>query len=369
MPTLAIDFADAPKEIKDSLRKLSVNITFERQANKGANGYLFFGYNRVVGRHVAVKYYYYGGKDSYHAEPQQLAKVQCRAVISIYDAALVNGHWAYFVTPYCRNGDLDDFLEISSVGNVRASSLASQVLTGVSALHGQRFVHRDLKPQNILVDDEGFALIGDFGSVKKLPEGIDEVPGSGHALLYRPPESISSRKYGISGDIYQVGIILYQLLGGHLPYDPRAWLSQKQLREYDAIGGEIDKDIYASRCLQDRIRRGKVLDLESLPPWVPTCLRRTISKACNIDPDRRFATAATFLAHLHSLRNVIKNWQVIDGLPVLQADVSYRLCPARKANDYFVEKQKGSGWRKDNRFSIAPLASQVKAIERLVDSA
>ena len=75
-------------------------------------------------------------------------------------------------------------------------------------------------------------LIGDFGSVKKIPEDTSTVPGSGHSLIYTPPESITSGKYGIPGDIYQIGMVLYQTLGGHLPYEESVWLNSRELKKY-----------------------------------------------------------------------------------------------------------------------------------------
>jgi eukaryotic-like serine/threonine-protein kinase len=61
MAKFYIDSLNAPDEIKDSLRQLSNNISFNKQSTKGANGYLFFGHNKILDKKVAVKYYYWGG--------------------------------------------------------------------------------------------------------------------------------------------------------------------------------------------------------------------------------------------------------------------------------------------------------------------
>jgi len=87
--------------------------------------------------------------------------------------------------------------------------LTRDILSGLSFLHANKLLHRDLKPQNILLADSGSAVIGDFGSVKRLPDGHQTVPGSGHSIIYCPPESASSGTYGISGDIYQVGVTMF----------------------------------------------------------------------------------------------------------------------------------------------------------------
>ena len=111
------------------------------------------------------------------------------------------------------------------ISNRTALEYSYQILSGLSCLHSERFLHRDLKPSNIYLTEGNIAVIGDFGSVKKLPDGEQSISASSHSILYRSPESINLKKYGISGDIYQVGVILYQLLGGILHYDGMAWLS------------------------------------------------------------------------------------------------------------------------------------------------
>ena len=83
MTQLLLDSVNAPIEIRESLKALS-NITFEKQSNKGANGYLFFGRNRILNQRVAVKYYYWGGDRAEHAEPQQLAEIDSPHVIRVH---------------------------------------------------------------------------------------------------------------------------------------------------------------------------------------------------------------------------------------------------------------------------------------------
>lgn len=159
MTTLYIDGSGAPSEIKRSLRELSKSIHFHREDSKAENGYVFFGTNRVTGIQVTLKYYYWGGKTQYHAEPRHLAQLDSENVLKILDAGLIDATWAYFVTPTCAGGDLDSALESQPLGLREAIDCVYQTLSGLSHLHGSRYLHRDIKPANLYRTDAGKVVI------------------------------------------------------------------------------------------------------------------------------------------------------------------------------------------------------------------
>lgn len=365
MAKFHIDTLNAPDEIKNSLRQLSNNISFNKQSTKGANGYLFFGHNKILDKNVAVKYYYWGGDKTYHAEPKQLSEIKSDNVIDIYHAEMIGNEWAFFITEYCPKGDLDGLISNEPLGVCEALNILSQILNGLSHLHGASLVHRDLKPQNIFLTDDDMAVIGDFGSVKNVPEGMDSVPGSGHSILYRPPESFLTGDYGYSGDIYQLGIILYQLLGGYLPYEPTAWLNMRTRKKYNSITDPIDKDMFIDEILKDKIVKGKLLDHSSLPAWIPSMLKRAISKATRVEPGQRFGSESAFMAKCHSLKTCVPNWCLLDDHLTLEGNTSFRVCGTTEGL-YIVQKKKTASWRKDNSFPAADLSCQISAIEKIV---
>lgn len=362
-PNLNIEILAVPQPIKEKLRDLSQSVFIEKQSKKGACGWLFFGRNKIHNQRVAIKFYDWGGDSTYHAEPRHLAAINSENVIAIQDASLVNNDYAYFLTPFCVNGDLDVEISNGIQGNLRAVAIVRDVLAGLSHLHSANLLHRDLKAQNILVDDNSRALIGDFGSVKRIPDGSTTVPGSGHSLAYRPPESVLSQLYGITGDIYQVGILLYQLLGGYFPYEESAWLNKKQLAKYQTIEDFIDKQFFAANCIKKLIVKGKMINMATLPPWVCDPLRYTIRKACNVDPASRFLTCNEFLARLNSIRNDIHDWRIEGAVPVRYGDTKYRIVFDAKRSVYFAEKDKGAGWRKDNTLLTSTISELVPEIE------
>lgn len=83
---------------------------------------IFFGENRILKNEVAVKFYYWGGDAKYHAEPSTLAAIEAPNILQVKNAGLLDGEWAYFVTPRCPNGDLDDVLEKLSTAIFRPLS-------------------------------------------------------------------------------------------------------------------------------------------------------------------------------------------------------------------------------------------------------
>lgn len=359
---LNIETISVPNAIKESVRELSKDITFHKVSPKGANGYIFFGKHNILNQQMAVKYYYWGGDKKHHAEPRQLAEINSKYVVKIHYAGTIDDDYAFFTTPFYPEGDLDDLLSKGMPGNIGALQLTTNILDGLSSLHSQRLIHRDLKPQNILVSQHGEAVIGDFGSVKKLDADAG-VPGSGHSLLYTPPESFDGGLYSKAGDIYQVGIVLYQLLGGYLPYNELPWLNTKETVEYNKIADLTDRTIFVDKILKKRIQRGRILNLNSLPPWVCTALRKIITKACHPQPSNRFLQTSDFMSKLHSIKSLIFDWQIIDGVPTLLGKQSYRIINYMR-EQYYVEKKKLSGWRKANTFGIQSLEEQVSLIEK-----
>ena len=364
-PNFSFDLLDVPQPIKQKLVELSKDIKITKRSRIGSNGWLFFGKNRIHGQKVAIKFYDWGGKAKYHAEPKNLASINSANVITILDASYVDSDYAYFLTPYFKKGDLDNEICKGVRGNSRAISISRDMLSGLSHLHSNNLLHRDLKAENILINDDDRAIIGDFGSVKKIPQGNTTVPGSGHSLIYTPPESITTGQYGIQGDIYQIGVVLFQLLGGKLPYEESSCLTSRELRKYRAIDNEIDKQIYAKECISNKIKKGKIVVLSTLPPWVCTSLRRTISKSCNIDPQKRYQSCSEFLARLNAIRDKIHNWVIEGGYPTrLGEKCRHRIVSDSSGDDHFVEKNKGAGWRRDNSFKGLDIKEIVKKIEQ-----
>lgn len=346
-----------PPAIEAELNRLEGTYTFEKLSDKGRNGYLFKAHNRVLDRSVAIKFYFWADGYRAHVEPQALARVASRSIIEILEASVVGEEWALFVTPFCEQGDVDRYLETNRFGLREALRFIGSLLDGVSALHRQRFVHRDLKPENILVSDERMPLIADFGSVRLLPDGEVVVAGSGHAALYRPPESFESQRYDRRGDVYQTGMVLYQVLGGRLSYTDITYLNDEQKARYASSNDDYERSRIVDRAIQERAERQELLDSSSLPDVVPAAVRRVIRRATAPSPDDRYQSASEFMNALNDVLGGVGDWRFADGEWLLHgAKGRYRFQPGETIGRFVLQQNLGRGWRR-----IPGMGEDIKA--------
>lgn len=246
----SVDLINPPVDFKEAVIALEEKYIFERDITKGANGYVLVGVNRVTEQKVIVKFYYWASGT--YAEPKTLAGLDHENVLQVLDAAPVNDQYAYFVTPYCEVGDLDDLLKLRRLGPTEAVHIVSRICSGVSYFHGEKLIHRDLKLSNILLRADGRPVIGDFGSVRHQNDSGYATSPTKHSLIYRPPEDFSANDFFVQGDVYQLGLVLFQLLGGRFPYEERQWLSVTQAAKYDQLCG-FDAQMFAADVIQQKI--------------------------------------------------------------------------------------------------------------------
>lgn len=353
------EIAALPPNLQPTAARLGESITFSDSIEKGANGHVLIGHHKLLDRMVVVKFYYWG--DGVHIEPAMLARLESAHVLKVDHAEAIDDDDAFFITRYCAAGDLDDELATRALGPVEAIDALLQFGAGVSYLHGEGYVHRDLKPSNLFVTDDGSRVIGDFGSVVQNGEEDFANSLSKHSIIYRPPEDFLGNRFYRQGDIYQLGMVLYQLLGGVLPYEIQNWLTPQQI-VHGATLDKFDRQVFYDSLVEARIRKGKVLKLDSLPDYVPNSLKRVIRKACHLNKDRRYPTAADFLATLNNLRRGVFDWRIGDSILTLQdGNRTYRIVPF--SGQFHVEKQIGAGWRRQRELTSDTRADAVARVE------
>lgn len=309
---------DLPSSIQAALAELSNHYVDFEQNERGANGYLFFAKNKITNARVAIKFYSGEQGDARHDEPRQLCLIQSRNVLPILEARNVCDEWAYFVTPRCSEGDLDDLIA-TQPSVYEALDVALGICNGVSAIHALKMLHRDLKPGNIVMQ-ASIPQIADFGSVRLLSGADGHVSASQHSILYRPPESFATGRYTAQGDVYQIGVVLYQLLGGHLPYDGNEYLSTRELKQLASIGDPIDQSIYIDSIIRSRAVAGTLLRVDSLPAWITGTAKRALRYMTSPDPQSRCSSVADVAAALTQLRATVENWRWEGDVAVLRTE-------------------------------------------------
>jgi len=176
------------------------------------------------------------------------------------------------IDAYCREHTLD----------VRARlKLFVQVVRAVAHAHGQLIVHRDLKPENVLVDATSQVHLLDFGIAKLLDGsglGSDVTQEQGRALSlnYASPEQIAGRPLGVTADVYSLGVMLYELLTGHLPYH----LKRNTLGAIEDAILAGDTPLPSERVKDRPLARALRGDVDAI-----------VTKAIKLDPGERYATA------------------------------------------------------------------------------
>ncbi|TIX45574.1 MAG: hypothetical protein E5W81_04415 [Mesorhizobium sp.] len=334
---MALDLSPLPQSIRLKAEELSRDIEFFNIIDKGANGYVLIGHNNLLNRNVVVKFYFWGGGD--HAEPALLANLDSEHILKVHHAESINKDDAFFMTPYCASGDLDDALVKHKFGTVEAIDVLSQIAAGASFLHGNGYLHRDLKPSNIFCLSDDRFVIGDFGSVVVQNDEGYAKTSTRHSLLYRPPEELDQKCFYRQGDIYQLGMVFYQVLGGYLPYHERDWLTDKEKKKYDGLAG-WDQQGFATSIIGSRIARSRILDYSTLPGWTPTALMTIIRKCCAKALGDRYSSVADLAAKLNNVRSKIPEWR-IGEYPVLhRAKKRFRIVPHK--GDFAIEKVR---WR------------------------
>lgn len=339
-----------------AVAELEQHFEIDRSLEDGANGYVFVGRNKLSGQDVVIKFYAGDADDKRHNEPRLLFKVDSPNVLPILDARVVSDEWAYFATPHCTGGNLDTVIA-SHPSALAAIDLVLGVCAGASAIHGVGLVHRDLKPANIVCEGDT-PLIADFGSVRELGADSTVTSKSGHAILYRPPESIPSGQYSVQGDIYQIGIVAFQLLGGVLSYEERDHLSKSERATFDALVDPVDRSLFVDSAITKLAQSGKLIRLATLPPWVSRRIRDCIRRMTAPDPAERYARLSDATADILRARSAQPDWK--------RTAAGARLCGERsivvsEVNGTFEARFESTGRRVRNSV-VGDFADVIKSV-------
>ncbi|MCR4999469.1 MAG: Stk1 family PASTA domain-containing Ser/Thr kinase [Lachnospiraceae bacterium] len=233
-----------------------------------------------LGREVAIKVLKQefvedvGFVSKFRAEAQSAAGLEHPNIVNIYDVGSEEGLY-YIVMEYVEGITLKTY--ISKKGRLSYNeliSIAIQVGRGIEAAHNKNIIHRDIKPQNIIISKEGKVKVTDFGIARAATANTinADIMGSVH---YSSPEQARNGYVTFQSDIYSLGIVMYEMCTGRVPFD-----------------GDTTVAI-AIQHLQ-----GEMTPPSAFAPDVPIAVERIIQKATMKSQDKRYATMDEMLTDL-----------------------------------------------------------------------
>lgn len=253
--------------------------------------------DRKLGRYVAIKVLKQEFSEDinfvtkFRTEAQSAAGLEHPNIVNIYDVGSEHGFY-YIVMEFVEGITLKDYIKRKGRLNYKeALSIAIQVSRGIQAAHEKHIIHRDIKPQNIIISTDGKVKVTDFGIARAATTNTihSDVMGSVH---YASPEQARNGYVSERSDIYSLGIVMYEMVTGRVPFD-----------------GDSTVQI-AIQHLQDEIVNPRVY-----APDLPVSLEKIILKCTQKSPDRRYDSVDNLLIDLR--RSLINpNEDFVTNTPV-----------------------------------------------------
>lgn len=210
----------------------------------------------------------------FRAEAQSAAGLEHPNIVNIYDVGSENGLY-YIVMEYVEGITLKTYIEKKGKLSFKESaSIAIQVARGIEAAHNKNIIHRDIKPQNIIISTDGKVKVTDFGIAKATSSNTisSDVMGSVH---YASPEQARNGFVDGRSDIYSLGIVMFEMVTGRVPFD-----------------GDTTVAV-ALQHLQEEIARPSIY-----APDLPISFEKIILKCTQKTPDRRYQTIEALLTDI-----------------------------------------------------------------------
>lgn len=233
----------------------------------------------------------------FERERQILAKLNHPGIARLYDGGFTDEGRPYFTMEWISGCSLTEYDRQHSLRLTSKLHLFTQVCEAVKYAHQSLIAHLDLKPGNIIVDDQGVVKLLDFGVSRLIEESQDE--GGSFTLAYAAPEQITRENATTVSDVYALGVILFELLVGKHPY-----------------GEYFDRPA----ILKEQILAGDhaTFHLSKLPAF-GNDLEKICAKAMSADPEKRYSSVDEMLADIKAFMNDYpisvrsRDWQYVGG--------------------------------------------------------
>ena len=261
---------------------------------KGKFGVVNLGIHKKTGQQVAIKIL--NKENIKTAEDKELVRIEIGILKLCHHPNIVrlldhleNNDYIYIITEYIEGGTLGQYFKKKkfNFSERQATSIMSQIANGVKYLHQYGIVHRDLKPDNIMItqqNDYGVIKIMDFGLSKIVSPNERMVDGYG-TLSYVAPEVLLRTPYNKEVDIWSLGVILFYMLSGRLPFRGRKEQEVAEKIVYEPL--EFDEDDWETRsqrvqdliscCLEKKKENRITIDEFINHPWFKKNMKQKYS--------------------------------------------------------------------------------------------
>ena len=268
----------------------------------------------------------------FEREAHLVAGLEHPNILPLYEFGATDTH-RYFVMRYICLGSLADRLKAGPIPPPDVLYLAAQITSALEYLHSRGIVHRDLKPGNILIDSTKRAYLADFGLAKILTERTAQLHTGRGTGPYASPEQHTGYRASATSDIYSLGILLYELLTGRLPWDGSLFLGMQQLQGDEHLPDPRDHNPALPASLAGALRALTAVDQDDRPGSAPeafnllasalleqngvdfqpagphdTALLAPQRKLINLPPPVSEAALAAEDA-VHLMRSALQNWR------------------------------------------------------------
>lgn len=246
---------------------------------EGGMAAVYKAYQPAMERYVAVKVLPQHMASSeefvlrFRREAKLLAQLQHPHILPVFDYGEADGY-PYIVMPLVQGGTLTDLLKKRALSLGETRRLSLQIGDALSYAHERGMIHRDIKPSNILIDERGNCLLTDFG-LARMVEGATHLTESGTIMgtpAYMSPEQGAGSPIDMRSDIYSLGIVLYEMVTGRVPYVAETPVA------------------VVFKHIQDPLPSARKFN-PSLPQEVELILLKALAKS----PNDRYQTAAAFV--------------------------------------------------------------------------
>jgi serine/threonine-protein kinase len=275
------------KETLDPNAVVDERYTIVRRIGSGGMADVYCADDAQLGRRVALKVLHRRFAEDqefverFRREASSAAGLQHPNVVQVFDRGELEGTY-YIAMEFLEGRSLKQLVKDEGpLDPARAIDITIQVLRAARFAHKRGIIHRDIKPHNVIVEDEGRVKVTDFGIARAGASDMTETGAIMGTAAYLSPEQAQGHAVSATSDLYSIGILLYELLCGHPPFDAESAVSiaLKQVSEAP-------------------------VPPRTLNPAVSPELEDVVLRALQKDPARRFADADEFVEALETVREL-----------------------------------------------------------------